>query len=279
VSTMTENPYLANPTRENLESERRFEIEFLANIHNWNEVFSKPRLSYREVILWAVFRSWSDVASHRWLSNSVPGGAENFITALFNRLPQLIDQVQKSWVTIRLNPQSAHGRLMGALRAGEVQATGLRAGELERRAVLADQWEDLQITNFPGVSTTVPDDRACLDVAPVWSRLKFERSDVERIFPPIVPDGVEVEIVDAGEGEDAPGPVVEAAKAKGYRSSNAKDLKDLKALYKSGFDRDKAFIWGRERHLSRQTVYELIAKVPEEFKKMSGGRKRPPATA
>jgi len=265
----TKNPFLANPTPENLERERQFEIEFLGNLHNWNEVFSKPYLSYREVILWAVFRSWSDVASHRWLSNSVPGGAENFIKALFNRLPQLIDQVQQSLVTIHLNPQSAHGRLMGALRAVEVHTTGLRTGELERRAILADQWDDLQITDFPGASLTAPDDRACLDGVPVWSRLKFKRSDIERLFPPI--DADEKAIAEAVESEVAAVAVVEKL--------SAANIATFKKLHKDGAEAGKfvtlmnAEAWGNARGLSIHRIWEWRREIPSKHKLQRGGSK------
>jgi hypothetical protein len=224
--------------------------------------------SYREAIIWAVWRVWAAVpfSMDLW-SVSCGGGAQTFLSKLGKFV--VIHVLDPSNNKIELSPEGAHGRLMGALEAGELVALGAYNGELLKRAIPTHEWVGLSICDFAGMNPNVPDDRACRQGVPLWGDILFKRSDIERLFPPICSDGVEV--VEAG--EVAPVEATAVAKDKKYRLANTKDLEDLKALYKAGFSRQKAIGWGKDRGLSRETIYGMIVQVPAGSKKTSGGRK------
>jgi hypothetical protein len=263
-----EKQFLSDPNPVNLRRAMDWENKIESKASLWVGVGTRPNLSYREVMLWAIFRSWDKVREFHYLADRLPGSPEKFKLALIYEIPN-------AGVIPQMIPDKAHRLTMESLAAGQINAMGFKVGETETRSISPDQWEHLTIGYFQGVSTTAPDDRACLDGVPVWSRLTFTRSDVERLFPAIGPDGVEVEIANAGGGEDAPGAVVEPL--------SAGTLPNFLRLHEDGSKNGsyvtaaEARAWGAERGVSAERVTKWRTKVPAEHK-LSSGRRRPAST-
>ena len=159
---------------------------------------------FRTVIAWATIRDFSGgvgLLATNQLLNAQQVEGERFLVSAQRSMWGIVDDFSQHGLKIHRSPVQAHVQLVRALRRGEIASKGFLHDESLRRDIEPSEWTDL----------TIVDGWATRHGELVWSDVIYKQSDVERLFPPIGPDGVEVEIADPIEGEDAPGAVVEAA--------------------------------------------------------------------
>jgi hypothetical protein len=165
--------------------------------------------SYREAIIWAVWRNWAAVP---FMMDGGPvtvsGGAPHFLYALGEAV--LVHVAHPTWNTIEMPPEGADALLIGALREGGLVAFGAREGDPSQREIPTHEWARLSTSAYFWRCDDDQGGWARLSNGDcVWGDLLFKRSDIERLFPPIGADGVEV--AEAVESEVAPVAVVDGA--------------------------------------------------------------------
>ena len=80
----------------------------------------------------------------------------------------------------KVNVHNSNAKLLGALRSGKIQATGLENGQGSRQTVRTQLWEDLTLTDYGGPKATPANNRQW--GASGWTTLRFYVDDVRRLW-------------------------------------------------------------------------------------------------